>query len=175
MRLKKEKWHFQCELVFLTSTAFIKRLLTCSFLYKLSILTRYENGGSFFHSAGLQFGALGAAGRADNAFSAFQALMNSGFGETRGWAQQLYWGETDELVGFDPLNTALLSVWGFMRAVFGIAPTLANGLTIVNSPAKEMEGARWNMSYLGERVCLRVIQGTTSFCNGSNIATEKIE
>lgn len=135
----------------------------------------YENGGSFFHSAGLQFGALGAAGRADDAFSAFQALMNSGFGDTRGWAQQLYWRGTDELVGFDPLNTALLSVWGFMRAVFGIAPTLSNGLMIINSPAKEMEGARWNMSYLGASVCLRVIQGTTSFCNGSSISAEKIE
>jgi hypothetical protein len=128
----------------------------------------YENGGSFFHSAGLQFGALGTAGRADDAYTGFLGLMNSGFGETRGWAQQLYWGEVDSLVGFDPLNTALLSVWGFFRATFGVAPSFS-GLVVVNSPAKNMEGARWNMSYLGRSTCVKVEQGTTKYCNGSAI------
>jgi hypothetical protein len=129
----------------------------------------YENGGSFFHTAGLQFGALGTAGRADDAYIGFQALMNSGFGDTRGWAQQLYWGSINSLVGFDPLNTALLSVFGFMRGTFGITPTLNDGLIITNTPAKAINGARWNMSYLGQVTCLFVDQDITKFCNGSLI------
>jgi hypothetical protein len=132
----------------------------------------YENGGSFFHSPGLQFAALGAAGRADDAYDSFVALMNSGFGDIRGWAQQLYWGvngSPDSLVGGDPLNTAVLPIWGFLRAIFGVAPTLTRGLKIVNSPALKANGATWNTSYLGESICLRVDGATTIFCNGSAI------
>ncbi len=40
----------------------------------------YENGGSFFHSVGLQVAALGAVGRADDATAVFGAFINSGFG-----------------------------------------------------------------------------------------------
>ena len=131
----------------------------------------YENGGSFFHTPGLQFAALGAAGRADDAYEGFVALMSSGFGEIRGWAQQLYWGtggKPDALVGGDPLNTAVLPIWGFLRAAFGVAHTL-KGLVVVNEPAAKAVGAVWNTSYLGESVCLTV-QGSplrTTFCNGS--------
>lgn len=133
----------------------------------------YENGGSFFHTPGLQFAALGAAGRADAAWAGFSALLNSGFGDIRGWAQQLYWGvngSADKLVGGDPLNTAVLSVWGFLRAAFGVAPTLTRGLRIVNAPAAAAaEGARWNTSFLGESVCLEVEGGRARFCNGSDL------
>ena len=133
----------------------------------------YENGGAFFHSPGLQFAALGAAGRADAAFAGFVTLMNSGFGEIRGWAQQLYWaqnGGPGSLVGGDPLNTAALSVWGFMRGVFGAAPTLTRGVVAVGAPAAAAEGARWNVSHLGVDVCLLVGKGVTTFCNGSSLA-----
>jgi len=130
----------------------------------------YENGGAFFHSAGLQFAALGAAGRADAAYDGFGALLNSGFGAIRGWAQQLYWaqdGGPGSLVGGDPLNTAALSVWGFMRGAFGAAPTLTRGVVAVGAPAAAAEGARWNFSHLGADVCLLVGRGVTTFCNGS--------
>jgi len=132
----------------------------------------YENGGSFFHTPGLQFAALGSAGRADDAYNGFIALMNSGFGEIRGWAQQLYWGtqgKPDSLVGGDPLNTAVLPIWGFLRGVFGIAHTLTKGLVVVNEPAKNAIGAVWNTSYLGESVCLIVQDNPlrTTYCNGS--------
>ena len=133
----------------------------------------YENGGAFFHSPGLQFAALGAAGRADAAYSGFGALLNSGFGAIRGWAQQLYWapnGGAGSLVGGDPLNTAALSVWGFMRGVFGAAPTLTRGVVAVGRPAAAAEGARWNVSHLGVDVCLLVGKGVTTFCNGSALA-----
>lgn len=134
----------------------------------------YESGGSFFHTPGLQFAALGAAGRADDAFAGFVALMDSGFGEVRGWAQQLYWGINgmpNRLVGGDPLNTAVLPIWGFLRAAFGIVPTLTRGLTVANAPARGMEGGVWNTSYLGQSVCLRVSGGVTLFCNGTRVGT----
>lgn len=132
----------------------------------------YENGGSFFHTPGLQFAALGAAGRANDAYDGFVALMSSGFGAIRGWAQQLYWGKggkPDTLVGSDPLNTAVLPIWGFLRAAFGVAHTLTRGLVVVNEPAANALGAVWNTSYLGESVCLTVVGSPlrTVFCNGS--------
>jgi len=130
----------------------------------------YENGGSFFHTPGLQFAALGAAGRADEALSLFVQLLNSGFGAIRGWAQQLYWGtggKPDSLVGGDPLNTAALIVWGFMRGATGIVPSLTRGLSVANAPAAGLEGARWNFSFLGENVCVRVQGGAAAFCNGT--------
>ena len=134
----------------------------------------YENGGSFFHTPGLQFAALGAAGRASDAYDGFIALMNSGFGDIRGWAQQLYWGvdgKPDTLVGSDPLNTAVLPIWGFLRASFGVAPSLARGLVVVNEPAQAAVGAVWNTSVLGDSVCLTVQDNPlrTTFCNGSSI------
>ena len=132
----------------------------------------YENGGSFFHTPGLQFAALGAAGRADAAFQGFSTLMNSGFGAVRGWAQQLYWGtegRPNSLVGGDPLNTAALSIWGFLRGGFGIVPTLTRGLQALNAPASGMEGANWTFSYLGQDVCVAVARGKAAFCNGSAI------
>jgi hypothetical protein len=96
--------------------------------------------------------------------------MNSGFGSIRGWAQQLYWGvngKPDTLVGGDPLNTAVLPIWGFLRAAFGVAPTLTHGLAVVNPPAAAAEGAVWNTSFLGESVCLTVSAGRARFCNGT--------
>jgi hypothetical protein len=132
----------------------------------------YENGGSFFHTPGLQFAALGAAGRADAAYEGFSVLLNSGFGAVRGWAQQLYWGtdhQPNSLVGGDPLNTAALSIWGFLRAGFGLLPTLTHGLQAAQAPAAGMEGAQWNFSYLGRDVCVAVAQGKTAFCNGTAI------
>jgi hypothetical protein len=134
----------------------------------------YENGGSFFHTPGLQFAALGAAGRADDAYDGFVALMDSGFGAIRGWAQQLYWGtegKPDQLVGGDPLNTAVLPIWGFLRAVFGVAHTLTKGLVVVNEPSAKAVGAVWNTSYLGQSVCLTVRSSPlrTCFCNGSSL------
>jgi hypothetical protein len=84
---------------------------------------------------------------------------------------QLYWGvnhQPSSLVGGDPLNTAALSVWGFMRAAFGVTWTLS-GLTVVSPPAASMAGARWNVSVLGQPACLLVGDGITTYCNGSAI------
>ena len=126
---------------------------------------------SFFHSAGLQVAALGAVGRADDAVSVFSSFINSGFGNVRGWAQQLYWGThgaSDTLVLGDPLNTALLSVWGLLQAGFGVEPTLG-GLRSRSKPAASFEGAGYNMTYMGAPVCLYVQGGETRFCSSGAV------
>jgi hypothetical protein len=158
----------------------------------------YENGGGFFHTTGLQYAALGVAGRADEAVGGFSTLMSSGFGQVRGWAQQLWWtpgggpsrlGESpgehsvhpgepyltlawlDPAGGdADPLNTAALSVWGVMRAGFGVGHSLLKGIVALHPPAKSFEGAQWNVSVLGHNACLRVGRGVTTFCNGTAIS-----
>lgn len=139
--------------------------------HPLPAFPSYENGGSFFHSAGLRFAALGAAGRADDAVAELVALLNSGFGEVRGWAQQLYWGvngTAGSLVGFDPLNTAALALWGALRAGFGVALTL-DGVHAISAPAAAFEGAVYNMSVLGESVCLTVRASVARYCNDTPV------
>ena len=128
------------------------------------VFPTYESGGSFFHSPGLQYAALGFMNQSSVAYNLFITLINSPFGNIRGWAQQLYWGNPGSLVGFYPLNTALLSVWGFFMSSFGIYPTLANGIQFIGTPAPELEGSRWNMSYLGKNVCLTIQNGQTVYC-----------
>ena len=39
----------------------------------------YENGGSFFHSAGMEIAAQGHHGRAAAAWNTFQRFMNNGY------------------------------------------------------------------------------------------------
>ena len=116
--------------------------------------------------------ALGAVGRADDAVAVFTAFINSGFGDVRGWAQQLYWGTRgagDTLVLGDPLNTALLSVWGLLQAGFGVVPTLG-GLRAASAPASAFEGATYNMTFWGAAECLLVLSGATIFCaNGTRV------
>jgi hypothetical protein len=132
----------------------------------------YENGGSFFHSVGLQVAALAAVGRADDAVATFMAFINSGFGDVRGWAQQLFWGThgaDNTLVLGDPLNTALLSVWGLLQAGFGVVPT-PGGLRAANAPARTFEGAIYNVTFMGHPVCVQVAGGNACFCaNGSSV------
>ncbi len=42
---------------------------------------------------------------------------------------QLYWSD-GSLVGMDPLNNALLSLWGLTWGGFGVKPTLASGVAV---------------------------------------------
>lgn len=90
----------------------------------------------------------------------------------RGWAQQLYWGThgaDNTLVLGDPLNTALLSVWGLLQAGFGVVPTLG-GLRSASAPAASFEGAQYNMTYFGAGMCIEVAGGRALFCgNGSAV------
>jgi hypothetical protein len=82
--------------------------------------------------------------------------MNSGFGKVRGWAQQLWWSpgggpsRLDPAGGdADPLNTAALSIWGVMRAGFGVGHSLLKG--VVPSPRHNYHGQNYGLT----EICLR--------------------
>lgn len=123
----------------------------------------YENGGAFFHTIGLQVLAYSMAGYQSLAYDTFNSFLVNGFSYNHGWAQQLYW-DTNSLVGSDPLNNCLLSLWGFLRGGFGVTPTLTKGLKNTNIPFPEFEGAVYRFAYLGKDVCLRVQGGRTVLC-----------
>lgn len=123
----------------------------------------YENGGSFFHTIGFEVVARGIVGDAAGAYASFERFLQRGFVNNRAWAQQLYWAD-GTLVGFDPLNNALLALWGFLRACFGFTLSLAGGLTAVGTPAPQCEGALYTLSLLGEPTCVRVTAGQLQRC-----------
>eukprot|EP01087_Luapelamoeba_hula_P003505 TRINITY_DN1331_c1_g1_i4.p1 TRINITY_DN1331_c1_g1~~TRINITY_DN1331_c1_g1_i4.p1 ORF type:complete len:794 (-),score=74.73 TRINITY_DN1331_c1_g1_i4:120-2501(-) len=117
----------------------------------------YENGGAFFHSSGLEIAAWGLAGHADIAWNTTLRFLLHGFDVDRAWAQQLFWN-THSFIGWDPLNNSLMVLWGFVRGVLGIEPTLTRGIQIHNHPLPAvLEGSRYSFSYLGLRhsVCVR--------------------
>lgn len=107
--------------------------------------------------------ARAAVGDASGAFAAFDAFLNNGYETTRGWAQQLYWNK-GVLVGSDPLNNALLSLWGLLRGGLGILTTLSQGLVRTTPPAPQLEGARYTFGYLGADVCVTVTNGSLLYC-----------
>jgi hypothetical protein len=82
--------------------------------------------------------------------------------QNRGWAQQLYWN-TGTLVGGDPLNNALMAIWGWLRGSFGVKPMLSQ-IVITNAPAPQMEGAQWTFAYLGQDRCFRIEGGAAVGC-----------
>jgi len=123
----------------------------------------YENGGSFFHSAGFEILARSRMGYPDDAYDLFQLFMKNCFVPYHAWAQQLYW-DSGTLVGWDPLNNSLIVLWGMLKGGFGFSVSLTEGITFVNKPAKAFEGAVYNFSYLGSNYCLTVKNGVTQTC-----------
>ena len=125
----------------------------------------YENGGSFFHSVGYEALARATIGNASAAFTAFERFLYNAYASNRGWAQQAYFND-QSLVGTDPLNDSLLSVWGLMHAGFGYKPTLMQGLVRTGTPAPQMEGATHTFGFMGNDVCLTVAGGVLQKCGG---------
>jgi hypothetical protein len=124
----------------------------------------YENGGSFFHSVGYEALARASIGNSSAAFSAFEKFLVKCYAANRGWAQQAYFN-TQELVGTDPLNDSLLSIWGLVHAGFGYKSTL-RGLVGTGKPAPQLEGARHTFGFMGVDVCLEVLGGALQRCGG---------
>ena len=125
----------------------------------------YENGGSFFHSVGYEAMARATVGNASAAFAAFERFLLNGYAANRGWAQQAYFND-QSLVGTDPLNDSLLSIWGLVHGGFGFKSTLSKGLIKTNAPAPQLEGATHTFGYLGADVCVTVRGGELQKCAG---------
>ena len=69
-------------------------------------------------------------------------------------------------MGADPLNNALMAVWGWLRAVFGVKPTLA-GVVSTHAPAPEVEGGQWTFAFLGKNFCVQVLSGVAVECRSA--------
>lgn len=120
------------------------------------VFPNYENGCSFFHTTGLEIAARGMAGQADAAYEVFDRVMRHGYAKNRLWAAALKW-DTGELIS-EPLNNALLILWGFARGCLGLRPSLA-GLATAEGAARRVEGVRYTFCNLGRDVAVEVRQG----------------
>eukprot|EP00164_Ancoracysta_twista_P009188 GFYU01013522.1.p1 GENE.GFYU01013522.1~~GFYU01013522.1.p1 ORF type:complete len:214 (-),score=47.47 GFYU01013522.1:114-755(-) len=128
----------------------------------------YENGQSFFHSAGLEAAGRAAAGDTSGAWNTFSQLMMNGVRHNRGWAQGSLFSK---LLGFDPLNNSVLSVWGTLRGLMRVVPTLTRGVLMNDdsnfprgSSVPEMEGTQWRFAYLGDEFCVEYRDGESVEC-----------
>lgn len=99
-----------------------------------------------------------------NVDSLFVIFLIMRFARNRGWAQQLYW-DKDALVGTDPLNDSLMVLWGLLRGVFGVTPSLHDIRFARASLPAELEGSRWTFSHLGRRVSVCVVNRTSQECS----------
>jgi hypothetical protein len=70
------------------------------------------------------------------------------------------------LNGGDPLNTGLVSLWGALRGMFGIASTsLAKGLQLSSEAAVAAEGGSFTFMFMGKDVCVQVRAGKPQLCH----------
>ncbi len=123
------------------------------------VFPNYENGCSFFHTTGLEIAARGVAGQPGRAYEVFARVMREGYARNRFWAAALKW-DTGELIS-EPLNNALLILWGFHHGCLGLRRSLA-GLRATGSPAPQLEGAKHEFSFLGRDTAVQVRQGETT-------------
>ena len=125
-------------------------------LQNQKVYPNYENGCSFFHSTGLEIAARGMAGQADVAYQMFERVMRFGYARNRLWGAALKW-DTGELIS-EPLNNALLILWGFVQGCFGVRRSLT-GVRSVGPVATQLEGARHTFCHLGHNVSVHVEGG----------------
>jgi Glycosyl-hydrolase family 116, catalytic region len=125
-------------------------------LQNQKVYPNYENGCSFFHSTGFEIAARGAAGQVDAAYDTFERVMRHGYARNRLWAAGLKW-DTGQLIS-EPLNNALLILWGFTRGCLGLRPSLT-GLGVEGTCAQRMEGSSHTFCHLGRDVTVRVKGG----------------
>lgn len=129
-------------------------------LQNQSAYPNYENGNTFFHTTGLEIAARARAGQPDAAWSAFVLAMDDGFGATSLWGAGTTWADakTGPLVYSEPLTDTLMILWGFVRAAFGVEPTLVHGLRRISAPLPQLVGknASFTFSYLGHNTTLRI-------------------
>jgi len=116
----------------------------------------YENGGAFFYATGLEIAARGAAGQAEQAYATFERLMRRGYARNRLWGAELLWN-TDTVFS-EPLNSALLILWGFAYGCLGIRKSLTD-VQAVGISTLQLEGATHTFRHSGKNVTVRVCSG----------------
>jgi len=96
------------------------------------------------------------AGQADAAYETFERVMRCGYARNRLWGASLKWD--DGTIVSEPLNNALLILWGFSRGCFGIRQSLTS-LRLDGAVAAKLEGATHTFCHLGRDVRIRVQDG----------------
>lgn len=123
----------------------------------------YENGEQFLVVAGYEFiaaargGGLGATGmlaRLRLAMAEYNRTLF--FGQNRNWRAD---GGLGVMQGSDFLTDSLLLLWGGLRAIFGVEPTLRQGIVAANAPAEGLEGAWHAFLHLGHEVNVSIAGG----------------
>jgi hypothetical protein len=121
----------------------------------------YENGDQFLVVAGYQWVAAARAGNADSVLARLRLAMaeynrTAFFGQNRDWLAD---GGRGQMMGGDILTDQLLLLWGGLRAVFGVEPTLRQGILRTNAPAAGLEGAWHAFLHLGQEVNVTISAG----------------
>ena len=121
----------------------------------------YENGDQFLVAAGYEYIAAARNGDADGVLSRLRLAMleydrTSFFGQNRDWLAN---GGQGQMQGGDICTDQLLLLWGGLRGVFGVEPTLRQGLVATNAPAAGLEGAWHAFLYLGVEVNITIKGG----------------
>ena len=121
----------------------------------------YENGDQFLVVAGYEWVAAARAGNADSVLARLRLAMveynrTSFFGQNRDWLADSGRGQ---MMGGDILTDQLLLLWGGLRAVFGVEPTLRQGVVTTNAPASGLEGAWHAFLHLGQEVNVTITGG----------------
>ena len=82
--------------------------------------------------------------------------MRQGYARNRLWGAALLWN-TGELIS-EPLNNALLILWGFAYGCLGTRRTLQEVKT-VGTCSHKLEGAKHTFCHLGKNVMVQIQQG----------------
>lgn len=125
----------------------------------------YENGGSFFHTTAFEILARAMLGQQNESFNVFKLLLNEGFKKNQLWGGLLGW--TKGVLYSEPMNNALLILWGFFRAAFGINPML-NELQYKTNPFSALEGSSFQFAYLGKNMNCTIQSLKTSCVYNNN-------
>lgn len=120
------------------------------------VYPNYENGNAFFHTTGYEIAARAVAGQAEQAYDTFDRVMRYGYARTRLWAAGLKWDTG--FLSSEPLDNALLILWGFLRGCIGVWPHL-DGLRETGTPSRRLEGARYTFCHLGRDVTIEIRNG----------------
>jgi len=126
----------------------------------------YENGACFVALMGLEIALRGYAGDGSAAFDMFTRVIDQ-FATTRMWGQHYDWiGEPAGWLGWngpDVLTDSLMAVWGLLRGVLQIQPTLLRGVVVHGSAPPELEGLEHTFLHLGKPVTIKVENGDIKF------------
>lgn len=127
----------------------------------------YENGDQFLVVAGYEWLAAARAGDADGVLARLRLAMaeynrTAFFGQNRDWLAD---GGRGQMMGGDILTDQLLLLWGGLRGVFGVEPTLRQGIVTTNAPAAGLEGAWHAFLYLGQETNVTISNGVVKLAD----------